>query len=41
MPLKGNQKKIDADGDKKITKKDFLLIAAMRKKMKKKGNKSA
>jgi hypothetical protein len=39
--LKGNQKKIDADGDKKITKKDFLLLAARRKKMKKNGNKSA
>jgi hypothetical protein len=41
MPLKGNQKKIDADGDEKITKKDFLLLAARRKKMKKNGNKSA
>ena len=27
--------------DKKITKKDFLLIAARKKKMKKNGNKSA
>ncbi len=41
MPLKGNQKKIDSDGDGKITKKDFLLLAARRKKMKKNGNKSA
>ena len=39
MPLKGKQYKIDADGDKKITKKDFLLIAARKKK--KNGNKSA
>ena len=41
MPLKGKQYKIDANGDKKITKKDFLLIAARKKKMKKNGNKSA
>ena len=35
MPLKGKQYKLDVDGDKKITKKDFLLIAARKKKMKK------
>jgi len=39
--LKGNQKKIDANKDGKISKKDFLLIAARKKKMKKNGNKSA
>ena len=35
MPLKGKQYKLDVDGDKKITRKDFLLIAARQKKMKK------
>ena len=41
MPLKGKQYKIDADGDKKITKKDFLLLQIARAKKKKNGNKSA
>jgi len=40
MPLKGKQYKIDADGDKKITRKDFMLLAKNKKK-KKNGNKSA
>ena len=39
MSLKGKQYKIDADGDKKITKKDFLLLKLAKKK--KNGNKSA
>jgi len=40
MPLKGNQYKLDVDGDKKITRKDFMLLAKNKKK-KKNGSKSA
>jgi len=39
--LKGNQKKIDANKDGKISKKDFLLLQIARAKKKKNGNKSA
>ena len=39
MPLKGNQRKIDAKKDGKISKKDFLLLKLAKKK--KNGNKSA
>ena len=35
MPLKGNQKKIDANKDGKITRKDFKLLAKKKKKKKK------
>ena len=38
--LKGNQKKIDANKDGKISKKDFLLLRLAKAK-KKNGNKSA
>ena len=38
--LKGNQKKIDANKDGKISKKDFLLLKLAKAK-KKNGNKSA
>ena len=41
MPLKGKQYKIDADGDKKITRKDFMILSKNTKKKKKNGNKSA
>ena len=42
MPLKGKQYKLDVDGDKKITRKDFMILAKNSKKKKKKnGNKSA
>ena len=43
MPLKGNQYKLDVDGDKKITRKDFMILAknTKNKKKKKNGNKSA
>ena len=45
MPLKGKQYKIDADGDKKITRKDFMILAKntknKNKNKKKNGNKSA
>ena len=36
MPLKGNQRKIDANKDGKITRKDFKLLAKKKKKKKKK-----
>ena len=39
--LKGNQKKIDANKDGKISKKDFLLLQLARAKKKKNGSKSA
>jgi|TARA_R100000482_G_C5125697_1_gene148593 hypothetical protein len=35
MPLKGNQRKIDANRDGKITRKDFKLLAKKKKKKKK------
>jgi|TARA_R100001224_G_scaffold83441_1_gene52756 hypothetical protein len=35
MPLKGNQRKIDANKDGKITRKDFKLLAKKKKKKKK------
>jgi len=35
MPLKGNQKKIDANKDGKISRKDFKLLAKKKKKKKK------
>ena len=35
MPLKGNQRKIDANKDGKITRKDFKLLANKKKKKKK------
>lgn len=41
MPLKGKQYKLDVDGDKKITRKDFMILAKNSKKKKKNGNKSA
>ena len=41
LMLKGNQKKIDANKDGKISKKDFLLLQIARAKKKKNGNKSA
>jgi len=50
MPLKGKQYKLDVDGDKKITRKDFMILAKNTKNMilakntknkKKNGNKSA
>ena len=40
MPLKGKQYKLDVDGDKKITRKDFMLLAKNKKKNKN-GSKSA
>ena len=40
MPLKGKQYKLDVDGDKKITRKDFMILSKNSKK-KKNGNKSA
>ncbi len=41
MPLKGKQYKLDVDGDKKITRKDFMILSKNSKKKKKNGNKSA
>ena len=35
MPLKGNQRKIDANKDGKITRKDYKLLAKKKKKKKK------
>ena len=35
MPLKGNQRKIDANKEGKITRKDFKLLAKKKKKKKK------
>ena len=35
MPLKGNQRKIDANKDGKITRKDFKRLAKKKKKKKK------
>ena len=35
MPLKGNQRKIYANKDGKITRKDFKLLAKKKKKKKK------
>ena len=35
MPLKGKQYKLDVDGDKKITRKDFMILAKNSKKKKK------
>ena len=35
MPLKGNQRKIDANKNGKITRKDFKLLAKKKKKKKK------
>ena len=35
MPLKGNQRKIDANKGGKITRKDFKLLAKKKKKKKK------
>tara|TARA_B100000427_G_scaffold162464_1_gene135080 strand:- start:1392 stop:1517 length:126 start_codon:yes stop_codon:yes gene_type:complete len=37
MPLKGNQYKLDVDGDKKITRKDFMILSKNSKKKKKNG----
>ena len=37
MPLKGKQYKLDVDGDKKITRKDFMILAKNSKKKKKNG----
>tara|TARA_Y100000401_G_scaffold25467_1_gene17773 strand:+ start:645 stop:749 length:105 start_codon:yes stop_codon:yes gene_type:complete len=34
MPLKGKQRKIDANKDGKITRKDFKLLAKRKKKKK-------
>ncbi len=34
MPLKGKQYKLDVDGDKKITRKDFMILAKNSKKKK-------
>ena len=35
MPLKGKQYKLDVDGDKKITRKDFMILSKNSKKKKK------
>jgi hypothetical protein len=40
MPLKGKQYKLDVDGDKKITRKDFMILSRNKKK-KKNNNKSS
>ena len=40
MPLKGNQYKLDVDGDKKITRKDFQILSKNAKKSKKKNGKA-
>ena len=37
MPLKGKQYKLDVDGDKKITRKDFMILSKNSKKKKKNG----
>lgn len=36
MPLTGNQYKLDVDGDQKITRKDFMILAKNSKNSKKK-----
>ena len=40
MPLKGRQYKLDVDGDKKITRKDFQILSKNAKKSKKKNGKT-
>ncbi len=40
MPLKGKQYKLDVDGDKKITRKDFQILSKNAKKSKKKNGKA-
>ena len=37
MPLIGKQYKLDVDGDKKITRKDFMILSKNSKKKKKNG----
>ena len=37
MALKGNQKKIDANKDGKISREDFMILAKNTKKKKKNG----
>ena len=37
MPLKGNQKKIDANKDGKISREDFMILSKNTKKKNKNG----